>query len=123
MYLSSIEQGYEVIYSDFTTLTLSSITSVDQSLDYGIPSDPFSYTFSTDESIKEIMISDDTLWYEHRHHSSFLDTIEDNLSGVYLPNSIELLTNSISIHEIDFIDWLLGFVVLKQGICIDPLKV
>lgn len=66
-----------------------------------MPSDPFSHIVSTDQSIMEIMMSDNAPWDEHHHHSSFQNTIEDNLSGVYLPNFLEPFTNFIAIHEID----------------------
>lgn len=40
-------------------------------------------------------------WDDHHHRSYLLDSIEDNLSDVHLPNIIESFTNSISIHEVN----------------------
>jgi len=65
-----------------------------------MPFDPFSRTFFVNESIMEIMMSNDAPWDEH-HHSSFPYTIEYNINGVYLPNFVEAFTNSIFIHDID----------------------
>ena len=101
MSLSPVEQDYEAICLAYAAHNFSSINWVDRSLDYGTSSDPFLHTFSTDESIIEIMMSNDASWDEHHHHSSFPDTIEDNISGVYLPNIVKPFMNFISIHEID----------------------
>ena len=88
MLLIPIEKFYEAIYSDCVTHTFSSINWVDRSLDYGIPYDPFSCIFSTDESIMEIMMLEDMPWDRHHHCSSLPDSIEDNLGGLYLPNLV-----------------------------------
>lgn len=101
MRLSPIEQDHETIYSACPAHTFSLINWIDQSLDYGTPSYPFSCTFFTDKGIMEIMVSNNASWNEHHHHSSFPNTIEDNLSGVYLPDFVKPFTNYVSIHEIE----------------------
>lgn len=101
MLLSPIEKDYKSIYSACATHTFSSINWVDRSLDYGTPSNPISSTLFTDESIMDIFMSHNTSWDKHHHRSSFPDTIEDNLSGVYLPNFVEPFMNYVSIHGID----------------------
>lgn len=101
MLLSPIELDYEAIYSSCASYTLSSINWVDQSSDYGTPSDPFCRIFAIDESIMEIMEPNDALWDDHHHHSSFPYSIEDNLSDLYLPNVVKSFTNSIFIHEFE----------------------
>lgn len=49
----------------------------------------------------EIMMPDDASWDDHHHHSSLPESIEDNLSDMYLPNIVDSFTNYISIHNID----------------------
>lgn len=103
MLVSAIEFDYEAIYSFcvvHSTLSFS-INWVDHFLDYGISSDSFSHTFSTNERIMEITMSDDAPWDNHHHYSSFLDSFEDNVSELYRPNVVEMSTNFISIHDID----------------------
>jgi len=102
MLLSLIEQYYEAIYSACASHTFSLINFVDWSLNYGTPSDPLSYIFSTNQGIMEIIMLDDTSWDEHHDRSSLTDSIEDNISGLYMPNFFEPSMNFISIHEINF---------------------
>ena len=76
MSLNPIEIDYEAIYlacAVHSTLA-SSINWVDHSLYYNMSYDPFSRTFSTNESIMEIMISDDAPWDDHHHCSSLPDS-------------------------------------------------
>lgn len=47
-------------------------------------------------------MSNDAPWDNHHRHSSFLESIEDNLSDVYLPNVVYYFTSSIFIHEVNF---------------------
>lgn len=68
-------------------------------------------------------MSDDSPWNEHYHCSSFLDTIEDNISSVYLHNLFEPFTTHVSIHKIDFENNLLNIkdtipldILIKPGI-------
>lgn len=91
MPLSPFEIEYEAIYSACLT----------HSRDYGSSSDPFSSTFSTDESIMEIMMSDDVSWDDSHHRSSLPKTFEDNLGDIYSPNIVEISTDSLSIHDIN----------------------
>jgi len=81
--------------------SFSLINWVDRPLDYTISFDPFSHTFTTDESIMEIMMLDDASWDNHHHSSSLPDSIEDNLSDVYQPNIVKCFTNYVSIHKFD----------------------
>lgn len=82
IHLSSVDQYYEAIFSNRETHNFSLVNWVDRSMDYGTCSDPLSCTFSTYESIMDIMMSYAMLWDENHHHSSFPDTNEDNLNGV-----------------------------------------
>lgn len=77
--------------------TFSLINWVDQSLDYGIPSDPLSRIFCSDESIMDIMMSNNASWDEHHHHSSLPYSIEDDLNDVYLPNFVEPCMHHVTI--------------------------
>lgn len=101
MPLSPIEIDYEAIYLACSTYSFSSINWVDKSLDYGTSSDRFSCALSTDESIMEIVILGDAPWDDHQHHSPLPDSIDHNLSDVYLSNIIESFTNYVSIHKVD----------------------
>jgi len=47
------------------------------------------------------LITDNALWDDHHHHSSLLDSIEDDLSDVYLPNIVKSFTSFVSIYEFD----------------------
>lgn len=82
MSLSLIELDYEAIYLAFTSYYApsSSIDWVDNFLSYGTSSGPFSRTFSTDENIMDIMMSDDSPWHDHHHFFSFPYSFEDDLS-------------------------------------------
>lgn len=99
--LSPIELDYEAIYLACLAYSFSSINWVDRSLYYGTSYGTFSHTSPIDESIMEITMLDYAFWNVHHHHSSLPDSIEDNLSDVYLPNIVETFTSSFSIHEVD----------------------
>lgn len=67
-----------------------------------MPYDPFFSTFSTDESIMEVMISDHALYDENHHLSSLPDSSGDIISDFYSPNVVEISVDFVSIHNIDY---------------------
>ena len=79
----------------------SSIIWVDHSLDFGTPSDPFSSTLLTDESIVESMMPEGEPWEYHHHHSHLQDYKEDNLIELYHPSIKTSFLNSFPINAID----------------------
>lgn len=70
MLLSYVEIECEAMHSVYlkTFDFSSSIYWLYHSQDYGSYSDPFSDTFSNDESIMEIIMSDDAPWGDNHHH-------------------------------------------------------
>lgn len=121
MLLNPIELHYEAIYSSCATqfYSFSSIIWVHHSLDYGTSSDVYSHVFPTHDSIKEIMMLVDAPWDDHHHLSSFLDSIEDNLIYLYLPNIIESFMCSVSIQEVYFENNFLNIEeIIHLDICI-----
>jgi len=87
MSLSPVEIGYEAIYSACLAHFAfpSSIYLVDYSQYYGSYFDHFSDTFSTNESIMEIMISNDASWNNNHHCSSLPKASNDSLGDIYSP--------------------------------------
>lgn len=45
---------------------------------------------------------DDAPWYDHQHHSSLSNSLEEDLNEIYRPNIVELSTNSTSIYNVNF---------------------
>ena len=77
---------------------LSPIVWVDRSLEYGISSDPFSRTFSTDEGIIQSMMTEEEPWADYHHRSHLPDQIEDISNELNRPNNVnfEMGTNAVT---------------------------
>ena len=81
--------------------TSSSIVWVNHSLDFGTPSNPFSSTFLTDESIVESMMPEGEPWEDHHHRSDLQDFEEDNLIEPYHPSIKTFFSNYFLINAND----------------------
>ena len=78
-----------------------SVIWVDCLLDFGTPSDPFSSTFLTDESIVESMMLEGEPWEYHHHRSNLQDYEEDNLLELYYPSIKNFFSNYFPINSIE----------------------
>jgi len=128
-----IELEYEDIYSacpknyDFN----SSINWVDHSQDFGSTSNSFIGTLSTDESIMEIMMLDETAWDDNHRRSSLPETLENvgfNLvqklptyesithKHRYFPLDPKIGTTRLICHYIPFICYNTYIYMLKHPI-------
>ena len=67
--------------------------------------DPFECTFSTHESIMEVMNSDEIPWNDYDHRSSFLpapDKIDNEFSTMFSPEIVDSLKWPISVLQDEF---------------------
>lgn len=106
--LSPLELAYQVVQS-FSDPSSSNIDRMDMinddysplpSLELFSLSDPFNFTFPTNESIVEVMTSDAMPWKNHHHRSSFLpdpNEIENDFSKWFSPEIVNSLESPISV--------------------------
>ena len=75
----------------------SPIAWVDNLLEYGTSSDPFSRTFSTVEGIIQSMMMEGEPWEDYHHRSHLKDHIEDYSNELNHPLVIDFPSNFVFI--------------------------
>ena len=100
---SPIEMAYQSIYLSWVENLKSASPSVwvDRLLDFGMPSDPFSSMFLTNENILEAMMTEGEPWEDYHHHSHLPDNREDYSNELNHSSVVDFLSNFVFIDILD----------------------